>query len=1318
MVKTSTLTKVSIGICTLSTVLLVGAAVLFGLFAAHTTSDSLFDELNDQHLTDDEKDALLDDDDREVSLIVAATAGAPIVIKSDVVFNEQVILQNNLTVVETVLRRLITRRLVTRTFEGAPGDLVDITELITIIEERLNPNPDALAMFTATLISEMMRYQNIQDTVNATCTDYSELILLEQTQQSNLTDQNVRIADLEGLVSNGTAVNGTVFETYNVNTLIDIYNALFTNVTMLETSVDNLIDEAVMLEDSINMFLNMSGNGTRVLGVIVNETLILTGQIGTLFNDTSALVTACQNSSAQATNLLSLVTTQLTLVNVTQLTVINSTLTQIGLDITAIYDFLNQIEILTGSHTTYINELQLLNVTVVSAKNNITALLDQTEVFLDAANNTIVTTDNALVQTNITLQTFVTTVETFLNNSGIALLSNVSAANTTLYQEYDLLITNFTTLEGLVLVLESNLTDLWTRVGIAENNVTVLAPLIIALDSDISTLLSDAAALELLTTTLEIDAGVLNDTTTTLLTNVLALNSTFVTLQSDTDVLNATAFAQQTTIDDHESRITVLEDIVASIGTIDDPVYYEQILPTLTAGESLVSGNVVSIDETGRVVLASGLREVDEFVYAQQFNSTLLGDTLTVGASDDIHAGAATAIDAYDNMYLTINYEGNAVTFENNTLTNQVPSIITDNRDRIYSGVGDVLLAKYNYAQQFVWKVVVDSALSATISGISVSPVTQDIWVSGSVLATGGSTDFGLTTTSRTVLFYNADAQVAFNYTLGVGATDVLDNVALGFLGRVSQLGEWTEIQLFEADGYSGNGTDFAVVNDVTINRRGDVYACGFYNRDVSAQTVSWLWANFTSGGTVLLGQFARSRADLAVVSRTAAPYLHAVSRGSGFYLRYTPVTPADALGTVVWSRTDEGVDDLTAPGAQQRPVRFTRIVLDQADNVFLMGWYGFDIRSVDVGNFNGEVANSFTVNFTLDASDTGNVVMQQNRNDEDDMQLILARIDKKDGDYMWMTTDISASVGESGVFSQNHRYSGGVAPTNTTKEIYNFYDMSYQSTPLLNHRGDIVLLTRVLCNNNLVSLLLRYVMSSGETGISNITCTDPRTYLIKFSGSSGEYIQHVRDEVGDPINIARAVIGPDSYIWLAYRTTNNANLGGSGLLTPAPGALSVDYFYKLDPDFTVVWGEARSSEISFVQEVGAVLVDRHRNFWYIEDVFSGAQTVNVTQYPDFEPSSLSFRLVRNVDMTHIPIGVTIDTVVENDPVRVVMEGRVINTTMPTVAGRNYCNFYGTVQTSKCYSMPSMGYAPATGSLTVDIHRDALRFPTRSNSVY
>jgi hypothetical protein len=1266
-----------------------------------------------EHLDDDERDALLDDD-RFVSLVTSTSGDdTPVVIEPDVQFNAGFVLQQNLTVLQTVVRRAIVKRIQLITRQNGEDVFVDVLERLLEIERTVNVDGGTLETYEVELAQAMMLFNNTAVMAEAACANYTDLVTLEEQQQFNLTGQDLRIRDLE---DNSDAIYGpggnlTLFEAYNVTQLIALFEQLETDVLDLEVDVNTLLGNVQMLQVVVDDFINASlANGvpSQVLETIVNETLTLTGQIGTLYVDSTTALAVCTNTSANATALLALINAQIAQINFTQVTVINETLIQVGLDLDAIALVLDAVENETAAHTLLIAQVAAYNTSVQLAKLNIETLANETRDILSLINATSNSVHTTLDITNTTLTTFITLVETFINSSNAALLADVVAANTTLYEEYALLITNFTTLDERVTRAALNLTALWTRVNAAQPTLTTLESDVLALDADVATLTSGVATLAGLAQTLATDAVQLETDSTTLLTDYQTLNTSFVTLQQNVSTANDTANAQQLLIDDHQSRIEVLEALVA--GFANGTTYYSAIQPALTAGATVGAGDVVSLDETGRVVPARGIREVDRFVFAQQFNSVLVGDVLTVDASSDIHAGAATAIDARDNVFLTLNYGGDNVTFEGSTLADLVPSIITDNRDRVYSGVGDVLVIKYTATQRFAWMVTVDSALSATIGGMAVDSVTQNVWVAGSVLSTGGDADFGLSATSRNVVFRNAAHEPVYTHQIGVGAADVLSNVAIGFLGSLTQSGDWDELHIFEADGYAGSGADFAVLNDVEVNRDGEVYACGFYNRDVSAQTISWLRVNLDLGTTTLLAQLARGRADLAIPAAIDEPYLHAVSRGSGMYLKYTPTTIA-APGTVAYWRSDEGVDDNTAPGVHQAPIRFVHIAVDQADNVFLQGWHGYD--AID----NAALDVLFDTTFTLDASNAATVSVNIGREQAGTMTLLLARIDPVDGDYRWLASDVSTVGGDGAVFKENHRFAA--AANNQTTRIYNFYDPAYQSDIMLTHRGDLVFVGRTDCDAlTLNPLRLRYIMESAETAVTDIVCNEPSHQLIKFEGLSGEYMRHVSDSASDFIGPSRAVIGPDSYIWFTYRTTSTANLDGSGVLTPPAGALSFDYFYKLDPDFNVIWGRVRSSDISFVQEVSGFMVDRRRNLWYVEDIYSGAQTVNVTQFPAFEPASLAFSLVRNVDMTHIPIGVATAAAAIAGPVDVVMEGIVESNVVPTIQGRNYCNFHGVLQTSRCYSMPSMGFAPVNGSLVVDIHRDALRIPTTGRGVY
>lgn len=1282
----------------------------FILWAIHTDGLGHSDYT---HLDDDERDQLLSDD-RFVTLVTSKAGGdEPIVVGSDVEFTMGLVLQKNLTILRTVVRRAIVKRIQIITQQNGQDVFIDVLERLEQIERTVNVNNGTLETYELELAQAMILFNNTADMAEAICSNYTDLVALEEQQQIDLTAQDIRISDLENSLNAtfGPGANLTLTEAYNVTELLALYEQLEDAVNFLEVDVNTLLSDAQMLQNAVTDFLNntaISGNSTLLLSLIINETVVLTGQIGTLFNESEALAGTCTNSSTNATSLLSQINARITQLNFTQLTVINETLIQAAADLDAIIALLATTTNETNTHTNLISQLSAYNTSVQAAKLAIETLTNETRGILDAVNTTAVGVSTVITTTNTTLQTFITTVETFVNSSNAALLANLTAANTTLFEQYALLITNYTTLDARTTEAALNLTDLWARTIIAQSNVTLLETNVNTLDGDIGALSNSTTTLSGQVDTLLLESTWLEGNATTLASDLQTLNTSFVTLDGDAITANNTANAQELLIDDHLARIEVLEALATTLNGTTSAAFFTKIEPTLVAGDVLSAGNVVSMDETGRVVRARGLRETDRFTFAQQFNSSLVGDVLTVGASDDINSGAATAIDAMDNMFMTLNYGGNAVEFEGVTLQDTVPSIITDNRDRIYSGVGDVLVIKYSAAQRFVWMVAVDSALSATISGMAVDPTTQNLWVSGSVLSTGGSIDFGLAATSRDVVFRDASHNPVYTHQLGVGASDVLDNVAIGFFGSITQSGEWAELHIMEADGYSGSGADFAVLNDIDVTRKGEVYACGFYNRDVSAQTISWFQVNLASGTTTLVSQLARSRADLTIPSILAVPYVHAISRGSGMFLKYVPTGAIP--GTVSFWRADEGTDVVAAPGVQQAPMRFVHVAVDQADNVFLQGWHGYDSEA------DPALDALYDLQFTLDASNAATVTVNVGREEERRLTLVIARIDPVDGDYRWIATDIT-TASSNGEFKLNHRFSS--APTNSSKQIYNLFDPAYQSDIMLTHRGDVVFVGRANCNpTSIANLALRYTMDSAETGNTLITCTAPSHFIFKFEGLSGQYMQHVSDSAGEFINPSRAVIGPDSYIWYTYRTLGDANLDGSGVLSPAPGALSVDYFYKLDPEFNVLWGVARSSEVSFVQEVSGFMVDRRRNLWYIEDIYSGAQNVNVTQFPDFEPSSLAFGLVRNVDMTHMPIGIVVEGGVANDPVRVVMEGIVDSNLVPTIQGRNYCNFHGVLQTSRCYSMPSMGFAPANGSIVVDIHRDALRIPTGGRGVY
>jgi len=1320
MVSLSTIKQGSQWVLPVSLAAFAAAVMMIVFFVIHFNGAS---EINVEHLTDAEKEALLSTD-RAVATLVADSNSGPIEIDGDLILSDGAVFRNPNTLLGTnvIFHDLVITEMFVLTTNGT---MIEYRDVIQIIIETFGSGgqvPTTVEDLATLLLEQETRYTTLVVETDELCLAFGDLVHLERVQQTNLVAQDIQITTIEqqvAAIGNGTSA---VFDQYNITVVENQSTQLTIDVTNLDVLVGTLGMDITMLADSVAMVLNGTGtNGTAVLGIIVGETLVLVGQVGTLETNTQSTVTACNDTLNGARLLLESVQIQVTLLDLTVLTTINNVLVTVLDKLLAIRTLLETLTTEISNQDTLILEVNTLIGTTMALKSDIDLLLNQTSVLLDASNSTSTLVTTQIVTTNTTLQTFITTVETFIGGTGFALLPTLAARNTSLFQQYALVVNTNTIVQGNITTVETALGALRDRVIIAENSVTSLMVLLGALDIDASQLLINSLALQIDTWTLRLNGATLLVNVTTHQASVVLLTTTYNTLQTNVLAANTTSFAQQTILDDHEARITVLENI--DPGSLTPIVtFYDAVLPDVLVGEAITAGTVVSINDDGYAVTASGLRVEESRTYAQVSGGTLLpGNVLSIPGVETVHAGRDFAIDASDDFYISLNFANNAsaIQFENQVLP-EFASADTFNFTSAnkYTGVGDVLVARYSYGNDFEWATLIDAALPVVVSSMAMHPVTDTLWLSGHITNVVNAFTFGSLghVNDNKVFFLDHHGAVMFEYTFNIPPTATIDYLSLSFFGELSPAGEWVQLYFLDMTTWRATSNEWVTLQDLAFDSTGALYGCGFLSTNQTGETITMYRADLLNGSTVTaMTTLARDRLDLTTPAGTAAAGggLAKASRTQGFYFSLdTSTNPV----TVNYWRTDEGVDEPTLGGSAQKPWRLGSVAVDQSNRVFLMGWDDWDIGTIGTNPDAG-----YKRNFTLGGAGGFAAIGRQSAAGVHGMSLF--EIDRTTGAYLSVMGQdaVAGTNSENCAFVSRRVYE---AHSNGNEEEWEFFDPYDAGDIHATHRGDVIFFWHTFLGNT-GDATCQFTTTRASDGLVSTTsfllaAEGVSATLVQFSGfgrgvqnSVVETVSSIRFGSRDAISLA---IGPDSYIWTAHISAGNSSLGGLELTNPFPPTPGVDninlgvYFHKFDPSLNLIWGKVLTKVNSGIDEVAAFRVDRHRNLWYIEDRFSLATAVNLTQNPTFSVDDLGFSLVRSIDMTHAPIGIAMDTAPALGSTRIIMEGTTQNVTLPTVTGRAYCNYYGVLQTSKCYSMPMMGFAPSNGNLTVQVHRDGIRY--------
>ena len=632
--------------------------IILTLMILLTIHTGFWSELNENHLSDGEKDQILGPN-IELSSIQSLNGVEPVNFVGDVRVEGDVILNgtdagtndffavsnfNTITILDEIF------------LPDSPGseNFISLTQELGNLESNCSNSEieellEDVTEFNDLVVTESVDIFECLEDSNSTVVSLQESNTVRTVNHTERLD-NLNNGTCEAIVA--TAINQTIIlqnytddfsaiNTTNINTdaTLQIIQDIFANITaqipllanascvvnetVYNTTTSQLLDLRTLMDNNITNILNQAQNvSIQCSAISVNITLLLDAYNATLVG-------------AQTTLNLHNSTYQQYLNNITGLIIQHSNLEITVNSNNITYNvFLEEFNNCTAQQAALQTELD-------DAWTRYNLLLN----LFNQHQNTFTQLDILFNQTYTQFNASLAECETYTDEETYQALLNTTNTLLAQYQtDYATYVTNIQNAQNLLL----NISNFDAAITILENNATVISVIVSSFSDDLdtinATLISTNALLANLTLILD------NVNTTLILTDTIltSLESQVSLLNTTLTTLQTLVTAQNITVTDHDSRLTILEAVVCS-----EFESFNQVADVYTAGENVTIGDVVALNRDGQVVKANNLYIKDAYVLDNQtFTADELGvvPKVTIDPSDHFYAiyhpsiGAGTTI--------------------------------------------------------------------------------------------------------------------------------------------------------------------------------------------------------------------------------------------------------------------------------------------------------------------------------------------------------------------------------------------------------------------------------------------------------------------------------------------------------------------------------------------------------------------------------------------------------------------------------------------------------------------------------------------------